>query len=103
MSILEGQGVDAKVADHVSNVYTKDLIRTLVRYRDLLLTSACEYSPNILCSYLFDLGQSFNSFYQNVRILDYEERDFLLGVVDAVSKTMKHGLNTLGITVVSKK
>lgn len=102
MSILEGQSIDVEVVDHELNTYTKDLIRMLVKYKGTLLTSACEYSPNILCSYLFDLGQSFNSFYQNVRILDSEERDFLLGVVDAVSKTMKHGLNTLGITVVSK-
>jgi arginyl-tRNA synthetase len=51
---------------------------------------------------LFDLGQTFNSFYTNVRVLDSENKEFLLGVVDATAQTMKHGLNVLGIKVVER-
>jgi arginyl-tRNA synthetase len=102
LSILEDQEVDLKGKDVSIDAYTKELIRTLVRYQVVLLDSSLKYSPNILCEYLFDLGQSFNSFYQNVRVLDSENKEFLLLVVDAVSKTMKHGLNTLGINVVEK-
>ena len=68
----------------------------------MLLTSALNYSPSSVASYLFDLGQAFNSFYQNVRVLDSEDSDFLLGVVNATALTMKEGLSVLGIRVVER-
>ena len=102
-SILEGQDLsEEKYSTSEVSGYTKELLRTLVRYPTVLLDSSLSYTPSTLCSYLFDLGQVFNSFYQNVRVLDSEKKEFLLTIVDAVSKTMKHGLNVLGINVVER-
>ncbi len=84
------------------DVHATGLVRTLSKYPGVLLSASLSYSPSTLCSYLFDLGQSFNTFYQNVRILDSKEKESLLVIVSAVSKTMKHGLNVLGIEVVEK-
>ncbi|MDY0096743.1 MAG: arginine--tRNA ligase [Candidatus Dojkabacteria bacterium] len=84
------------------NAYTKELLRAISRYDTILLSSALTYSPSTLCSYLFDLGQTFNTFYTNVRVLDSENKEFLLGVVDATAQTMKHGLDVLGIKVVER-
>jgi len=69
-----------------------------------VLNSGMNYSPSILCQYLFDLGQKFNNFYQNVRVLDAQDDDkiFLLSVVEATMITMKEGLNLLGIEVVEQ-
>jgi len=86
----------------VLDAYTKDLVGQISKYQSVLLSSAQSYSPNILCSYLFDLGQCFNTFYQNVRVLDSKDRDFLLTIVNATAKTMKHGLNVLGIQVIDR-
>ncbi len=86
------------------NPYVQSLTRVLSRYRGVLLDSASTYSPSILCQYLFDLSQSFNSFYQNVRLSDMEdeERGILLVIVRAVMNTVEHGLGVLGIQVVEK-
>jgi len=84
------------------DVYTKELLRQISRYKDIVLSSALNYSPSTLCTYLFDLGQTFNSFYQNVRVLDSENREFLLRVVYCTALTVKEGLNVLGIKVVDK-
>jgi len=84
------------------DVYSKELIRHISRYESVLLNSSLNYSPSTLCTYLFDLGQTFNKFYQNVRVLDSEDMEYLLTVVDATAKTIKHGLNVLGIDVVEK-
>ncbi len=81
---------------------TKELLRVIGRYNPILLSSALAYSPSTLCSYLFDLGQTFNTFYTNVRVLDSENKEFLLGVVNATAQTMKHGLDVLGIKVVER-
>ena len=93
---------ESEVGDIEIDSYTKQLLRVIGRYRSVLLSSALNYSPSTLCSYLFDLGQTFNTFYQNVRVLDSENKEFLLKVVEATAETMKHGLNTLGISVVEK-
>lgn len=86
------------------NPYVKRLMRVLGKYREVLLDSACTYSPSTLCQYLFDLSQTFNSFYQNVRLSDMEEeeRGILLAIVRGVMNTIEHGLNILGIHVVER-
>ncbi|MDX9739340.1 MAG: arginine--tRNA ligase [Candidatus Dojkabacteria bacterium] len=102
-SILDGQRInDTQDGRYPLNPYTKALISQISRYNDTLLNSSLSYTPSTLCSYLFDLGQSFNSFYQNVRVLESEDKEFLLTVVDATAKTMEHGLNVLGIKVVDR-
>jgi len=92
------------VGSCLENPYTKELLRQISKYRDSVLNSGIGYSPSILCQYLFDLGQEFNNFYQNVRILDAQDDDrvFLLSLVEATMVTMKEGLNLLGIEVVEK-
>lgn len=102
VSLLSSGGSFGKVSLGSLDPSVKDLLRVLGKYPAVLLTSSLNYSPNSLCSYLFDLGQAFNTVYQNVRILDSENKGALLSVVSAVSKTMKHGLNVLGIDVVEK-
>jgi arginyl-tRNA synthetase len=102
-SILRDSNVvDGKNGTAELDAHTKELLQTIGKYKSVLLSSSTSYSPSTLCSYLFDLGQSFNKFYQNVRVLDSENKEFLLTVVDATAKTMKHGLNVLGIRVVEK-
>ncbi|MFA5622833.1 MAG: arginine--tRNA ligase [Candidatus Dojkabacteria bacterium] len=102
-SILERQKINnTQGSKYPLNPYTKALLSQISRYDDILLSSSLSYTPSTLCSYLFNLGQSFNSFYQNVRVLESEDKEFLLTVVDATAKTMKHGLNVLGIEVVDR-
>ena len=86
------------------NPYVENLTRQIGKGRDVLLDSALTYSPLTLCQYLFELSQSFNSFYQNVRLSDMEEdeRSILLAIVRAVMNTVEYGLNLLGIEVVEK-
>jgi len=88
----------------LANPYTKELLGHIGKYGGVVLNSGMNYSPSILCQYLFDLGQKFNNFYQNVRVLDAQDDDkiFLLSVVEATMITMKEGLNLLGIEVVEQ-
>lgn len=84
------------------DIYSKELLRSISKYKNILLSSALSYSPNTLCTYLFDLGKTFNSFYQNVKVLDSDNSPFLLSLVSVTSKVMKHGLNILGINIVER-
>jgi arginyl-tRNA synthetase len=102
-SLLDGQDqISLDSRKELGNAFVKSLVREISKYQDVLLGSSVNYSPSTLCSYLFVLGQTFNSFYQNVRVLESEEKEFLLSVVGATSKVMKHGLAVLGIEVVER-
>ena len=82
--------------------HTKELLRAISKYRYILLSSSMSYTPNILCSYLFNLGQTFSSFYQNVKVLGSDNEDFLINVIISTAEVMKEGLNALGIESVDK-
>ncbi len=56
--------------------------------------------PNILCDHLFDLGQSFNTFYHQTHVLsetDLDRQAAMLGLVAAVAAQIRLGLGLLGI------
>ncbi len=102
MSLLREGGNEAIERGELETSEEKELVRVLSKFENTLLASAVEYSPSILCEYLFDLGQTFNKFYQNVRILDSERRAELLALVRATAQTMKYGLDRLGIKTVDQ-
>jgi arginyl-tRNA synthetase len=88
----------------MENPLVKGLSVQIGRYEKQLLDSSINYSPSTLAQYLFSLGQTFNSFYQGVRVLDApdEERGILLTLVKATMVVMQDGLDKLGIEVVEK-
>ncbi|HRY74167.1 MAG TPA: arginine--tRNA ligase, partial [Candidatus Dojkabacteria bacterium] len=88
----------------LANPFVGRLVRTLSKYRVTMLDSASAYSPSTLCQYLFDLSQSFNAFYQNVRLSEMSEDDrgVYLVIIRAVLNVLQSGLFNLGIPIVEK-
>lgn len=91
------------IGGYLSNSYTKRLVRQISKSREVVLNSSKGYSPSTLCTYLFELGQTFNSFYSEVNVLNAqeEERELLLTIVKSTAEIMKEGLNLLGIKTVN--
>ena len=60
--------------------------------------------PNRLCQYLFELSQKFNQFYDKHSVLQVEEplRTSRLILCDLTAKTLKLGLDLLGISVLER-
>jgi arginyl-tRNA synthetase len=60
--------------------------------------------PNRLCQYLFELSQKFNQFYDKHSVLQAEEplRTSRLVLCDLTAKTLKLGLDLLGIPVLER-
>jgi arginyl-tRNA synthetase len=88
----------------LSDPHVKGLVRQISRLNDAVLSSSINYSPSTLCTYLFELGQIFNQFYQEVNVLNAQEDDIelLLTIVKATSECMKTGLYLLGIETVER-
>lgn len=82
----------------------RQLLRKLYRYTKVVYDSAKKLSPNILATYLFELAQDFNLFYQKNPINKAGKNKIAvrLMLTRAVGNTLRHGLDLLGIKTVEK-
>ncbi|HVZ58255.1 MAG TPA: arginine--tRNA ligase [Patescibacteria group bacterium] len=77
----------------------RQLLVYLTRYDDIVTEAAERFAPNLVTTYLFELAQLFNLFYQKYPILKEkgEVRDLRLFLTGRVGETIKEGLYLLGI------
>ena len=87
----------------------KDLMQLLSEFESVVINAQQQLAPHQLCNYLFELAQSFNSFYQKVPILTKDTRDeallsrnFRLQLTEQLASTIKFGLKLLGIATVER-
>ena len=82
------------------------LATMLLRFEDVLQRAAEDASPNQITTYLYDLVTLFMRFYEQNPILkegvDEETKMSRLQLADLTAKTIKKGLDILGIKVVEK-
>ena len=78
----------------------------VLRFEDVLTRAATDTSPNQITAYLYDLVTLFMRFYEQNPILksDVDEKIKMsrLQLADLTAKTIKQGLELLGIEVVNK-
>ena len=86
------------------------VMRYLYRFPEVVEQAARTYSPNLICSYLFELAKRFNNFYNNVPILQGSRedqgnqgaRELRLAMTEATAIVIKNGLNLLGIAALER-
>ena len=83
----------------------KDLLLLTEHYEVALKQAADDFDPSVIATYLFQLAQSFNSFYAALSIgnADSEEKKQLrLKISSLVATIIASGMNLLGIKVPEK-
>jgi arginyl-tRNA synthetase len=80
------------------------LAKHLLNFGLTLEAVAEEFRPNFLCNYLFELAGKFTSFYENCPVLKAEAtaRATRLVLCDLTARTLRLGLETLGIETVEQ-
>jgi arginyl-tRNA synthetase len=80
------------------------LAKHLLQLGSIIAEVERDLLPNRLCQYLFELSQKFNQFYDKHSVLNAEEpiRTSRLILCDLTAKTLKVGLNLLGIPVLER-
>jgi arginyl-tRNA synthetase len=73
------------------------VLRSLSKFSEIIESAAKTYSPNLLCNYLYDLAQKYNSFYNSDKIIGSENESFRLSLTAATGQVLKNGLKLLGI------
>ncbi|MEY3002069.1 MAG: arginyl-tRNA synthetase [Pseudomonadota bacterium] len=97
-------GFDGEIL--ITDALEHKLATMLLRFEDVLNKAAIDASPNQITTYLYDLVGIFMRFYEQNPILKegVEEKIKIsrLRLADLTAKTLKQGLNILGIETVEK-
>lgn len=76
----------------------KQILRKLIHYPEIVYKSAQSIAPHYICEYLYQLAETYNSYYGSVRILsDEKNKNSRLALSLSVAKVLKNGLDLLGI------
>ena len=102
----KGGDLEAATAAHLTFTEAQEwaLVRELLKLDAVIAEVEEELLPNRLCSYLFELSQVFNRFYDQVPVLKAEEpaRSSRLALCRLTTGTLKLGLGLLGIPTLER-
>ncbi len=84
----------------------KALALKLLQLEDVIDAVISECTPNLLCNYLYELASLYMSFYEACPILkegiESDVKESRLALCQLVAKTLKQGLDILGIEVMDR-
>lgn len=104
-SVLRKSGISLQELQDVSvsmNQEEKHIARQILFYPEVVASAAADLTPNVLCTYLFDLAQMFNVFYAKHQILEGESKNLRLLLTQATAQVLQNGLGLLGIETIER-
>ncbi|EPE9058784.1 arginine--tRNA ligase [Klebsiella aerogenes] len=109
LSVFRKAGIDesalAAAPVDISEDREAQLAARLLQFEETLAVVAREGTPHVMCAYLYDLAGLFSGFYEHCPILSAESeeaRNSRLKLALLTAKTLKLGLDTLGIETVER-
>jgi arginyl-tRNA synthetase len=80
----------------------RSLARKLSEYAEVVDRAVAELMPHHICTYLYELAQVFNRFYEKSRVIGDERQALRLLLVQHYADTLKKGLQMLNIPAPEK-
>ena len=68
-----------------ANIYAKDLMLAITKIGPVLENALRSSSPNLICSYIYDLSGAVNKFYHETRILTEEDSALQAGYISLIA------------------
>jgi len=109
LSVFRKAGLEESVLENapvtIGEERESQLAARLLQFEETLNVVAREGTPHVMCAYLYDLAGLFSGFYEHCPILsagDEEVRNSRLKLALLTAKTLKLGLDTLGIETVDR-
>ncbi len=75
----------------------RTLVRKISEYAEVVDKAVVELMPHHICTYLYELAQTFNRFYEHNRVIGDKRENMRLALVARYAETLKTGLSILGI------
>lgn len=101
-SILQKSAVVTAANLHDFTPEERLLVVALADYQTVLTKAITELMPHHICTYLYELAQVFNRFYESSKVIGDEREAIRLVLVKRYADTLKAGLSLLGITAPDK-
>lgn len=94
---------DKKISEPSEEIEKKILI-AIAKYNQILENTYNENAPHILCSYLYELANLFNNFYQKVKILQGDDKKMSSNIIllSLIEKIFENGTEMLGFKIPEK-
>ena len=109
LSVFRKAGIEERVLENAPVVIGEEresqLAARLLQFEETLSVVAREGTPHVMCAYLYDLAGLFSGFYEHCPILSAENDETRLSRLKLAlltAKTLKLGLDTLGIETVER-
>lgn len=109
LSVFRKADIDEQALASAPVIISEDreaqLAARLLQFEETLTVVAREGTPHVMCSYLYDVAGLFSGFYEHCPILSAENdavRNSRLKLAQLTAKTLKLGLDTLGIETVER-
>ncbi|MHC8705667.1 arginine--tRNA ligase [Salmonella enterica] len=109
LSVFRKAGIDEQALASAPVIISEDreaqLAARLLQFEETLTVVAREGTPHVMCAYLYDVAGLFSGFYEHCPILSAENdavRNSRLKLAQLTAKTLKLGLDTLGIETVER-
>jgi arginyl-tRNA synthetase len=80
----------------------RSLVRKLSEYPETVDKAVAELMPHHVATYLYELAQVFNRFYEDNRVIGDARESTRLGLVGSYANTLQQGLGLLGIQAPDK-
>ncbi len=97
-SILEKSNSSRFILDHPQfDENERSLLLKITEANEVIERAVDELLPHYVCTYLYELAQEFNRFYEQCRIIGDDREVVRLGLVELYSRTLSSGLGILGI------
>ena len=80
----------------------KDILLIIIRYKETLINAYMEYDPSVLCKYIYELSNAFNSFYHEFNVSKEEDdnkKNLYLFLLSCIYKIIKDILDILSIDI----
>jgi len=78
--------------------FERDLTRKVGEYQSIVSQAVTELMPHYICTYLYELAQVFNRFYEQNKVIDDQRENIRLQLVEAYANTLRSGLDLLSIS-----
>jgi len=76
----------------------RSLVSKMTEYSEAIDKAVTDLMPHHVCTYLYELAQAFNRFYEHNRVLDDPRQSVRLSLVKTYADILESGLGLLGIT-----
>lgn len=84
------------------SAFERQLAVKVSEYPEVIEKVLQEYMPHHICTYLYELTQSFNRFYENEKVIGSDRETDRLTLLSSYIAVLKNGLNLLGIEAPNK-